>query len=294
MRYLLILVLAFSCAAGRVSAKVYSATGLVLQVDRAKRSIEISCDVIPGYMDAMVMTFAVRKVEALDALKPGMTIAFQLAVEKDAAYADNIHVRQYENTAQEPMATRQLEILDSATQAPAETEDGQSPLQVGQFVPNFSLVDQRGANFRLASLAGEVVAITFIYTRCPLPTFCFRMSNNFGVVHRRFADRMGKDVALLSITFDPEHDQPAVLAEYARTFTKDETGWYFLTGPPADVQKICRSFGVNAWQDEGLLTHPLHTVVLDRHQSIVANIEGNEFTAKQLGDLIESVIDRPN
>lgn len=120
------------------------------------------------------------------------------------------------------------------------------------------------------------------------------MSNNFGVVQKRFANRMGKDLVLLSISFDPEHDQPDVLAEYARTWSKDQTGWYFLTGPPADVRKICKSFGVTASQDEGLLTHSLHTVVLDRHARLMANLEGNEYTARQLGDLIETIMNQQN
>lgn len=278
-------------AAQADAAKVYPASGLVLHVDPAKHSIEVSCEAIPGYMEAMVMTFPVREPKELDNLKSGMMVNFKLVVEKDAAYADDIRIRPYENATQEPMAARQLEILESAT---AKDSPSAPVLQVGQAVPDFSLIDQRGERVALSSLAGKVVAITFIYTRCPLPNFCFRMSNNFGVVHRRFVDRMGKDVALLSITFDPEHDQPDILAAYAQTFTKNQKGWYFLTGPAADVQKICRSFGVTAWQDEGLVTHSLHTVVLDRHGRIVANLEGNEYTAKQLGDLIETTIDSRN
>ena len=103
---------------------------------------------------------------------------------------------------------------------------------------------------------------------------------------------MGKDLVLLSITFDPEHDQPETLADYARTWTKDATGWHFLTGPSADVKSLCRKFGVNSWQDEGLLTHSLHSVIVDREGRIAANLEGNEYTAKQLGDLTEAVMAR--
>lgn len=270
-------------------AKTYAASGLVLRVDRANRSIEVSCEAIAGYMEAMVMTFPVHKAGVLDGLKPGVMIDFTLVVQKDAAYAENLRIRPYQNSTQEPMAARQLEILGAAT---AKSSESEPTLRVGQAVPDFALIDQTGETVRLSSLAGKVVAITFIYTRCPLPNFCFRMSNNFAVIHRRFADRMGKALALLSITFDPEHDQPDVLAEYARTWSKDQTGWYFLTGPAAEVQNVCRPFGVGAWRDEGLVTHSLHTVLLDRRAVIVANLEGNEYTAKQLGDLVESVLNR--
>lgn len=269
--------------------ETYSASGVVLLADQDHLSLKVSCEAIPGYMEAMVMTLPVNNSKALDGLKPGMLIDFKLDVRKDTAYAEQIHVRAYENAAQEPMAARQLEILDAATSSPSRNA---LVLQVGQAVPDFTLMDQKRETVTLSALRGKVVAITFIYTRCPLPNFCFRASNNFGVLNRRFADRMGRDLVLLSITFDPEHDQPEVLADYARTWTKDGTGWHFVTGPSADVKHICREFGVNSWQDEGFLTHGLHTVMVDRQGRVAANLEGNEYTAKQLGDLAEAIMTR--
>lgn len=285
-----LLILSLLFAASCLFGETYSASGLILLADRDHLSLKVSCQAIPGYMEAMVMTFPVRDSKALDGLSPGMLIDFKLDVRKDAAYAEQIHVRAYENAAQEPMAARQLEILDAATSSLSRNEP---VLQVGQAVPDFTLIDQKRESVRLSGLRGKVVAITFIYTRCPLPNFCFRASNNFGVLHRRFADRMMKDLVLLSVTFDPEHDQPETLADYARTWTKDATGWHFLTGSSAEVKNLCHEFGVNSWQDEGFLTHGLHTVIVDRQGRIAANLEGNEYTAKQLGDLAEAVMARP-
>lgn len=289
MKRLPCLMLSLLWAAPLLAGETYSASGLVLRVDRAHLSLEVSCQAIPGYMDAMVMTFPVHNAQAIDGLAPGMMVDFKLDVRKDTVYADQIRLHAYENTAQEPMAARQLEILDAATARSSRTEP---TLLVGQSVPDFSLIDQRRKSIALSALKGQVVAITFIYTRCPLPNFCFRMSNNFGILHRRFADRMGKDLVLLSITFDPEDDQPETLADYARTWAKDDKAWHFLTGPAANVKKICREFGVNSWQDEGFLTHSLHTVIVDREGRIAANLEGNEYSAKQLGDMVEAVMHR--
>ena len=285
---LLILSLVFTVP--RLFGETYSASGLVLLADREHLSLKVSCQAIPGYMEAMVMTFPVHDSKALDGLKPGMLIDFKLEVGKDVAYAEQIHIRAYENATQEPMAARQLEILDAAT-----TSLSHNPrvLHVGQAVPDFTLIDQKRESVQLSALRGKVVAITFIYTRCPLPNFCFRASNNFGVLNRRFAGQMGKDLVLLTITFDPEHDLQETMADYARTWTKDATGWHFLTGPTADVKNLCREFGVNSWQDEGLLTHSLDTVIIDRQGRVAANLEGNEYTAKQLGDLAEAVMARP-
>ncbi len=289
IRRALLLILPLILLAPRVFAETYSASGLVLAVNRSHPSLEVSCQEIPGYMEPMVMTLPVRDAKELDGLRPGLIIDFKLSVGKDSAYAQEIHIRSYENTAQEPMAARQLEILEAAT-APNSTAVPR--LHIGDLVPDFRLINQKRQSVSLADLKGKVVVITFIYTRCPLPNFCFRMSSNFRALHERFGDRMAKDLVLLSVTLDPEHDRPEILADYAKTWTQDATGWHFLTGPTDDVSNVYREFGETSWQDEGLLTHSLHTVVVDRQGRIAANLEGNEYTAKQLGDFLAAVMTR--
>jgi protein SCO1 len=116
------------------------------------------------------------------------------------------------------------------------------------------------------------------------------MTDNFGRLAKRFKDRLGRDLTLLSVTFDPEHDRPEVLAKYSATWKPDSNGWRFLTGTLVGVKQICAMFGMNFWQDEGLLTHSLHTVVIDRQGRLVGNLEGNHFSAAQLGDLVEATM----
>jgi protein SCO1/2 len=280
-----------SCTSLCQADQRYPASGIILRVDSVHHSIEVSCREIPGYMAAMVMDFPVRKAQDLDGLLLGAIVDFTLVVSKDSARAESVRIHQFQSTEQEPMAARQLSLLSSLVESGS---NGVKPLNAGQHVPDFSLVSQKPEAVTLSQFAGKIVAITFLYTHCPLPNYCFRLSNNFGVIRKRFADRMGRDLVLLSITFDPEHDQPEVLARYASNWkAADAVGWYFLTGPLAEVQKVCLEFGMNFWQDEGLFTHGLHTVVLDRKGQMVANLEGNEFTAQQLGDLLESVLGVP-
>jgi len=270
------------------AAECHTAFGVVLEIDRAHHSLRVSCREIPGYMDAMVMDFPVRNAKELDGLQPGTLIDFTLVVEKSSAYATSIRIRQFQSADPEPMAARQLDLVEGLV---GSDPDATKKLEIGQRVPDFSFIDQKGQSISLSSFTGKVVGITFMYTHCPLPTYCFRLSNNFGMIRKRFPDRLGRDLILLNITFDPVHDQPEVLAEYARNWNAAGVpGWYFLTGPVPEVQKVCHEFGMNFWHDEGLITHALHTVILDRQGKIVANLEGNEFTAKQLGDLFDSVL----
>jgi protein SCO1/2 len=81
------------------------------------------------------------------------------------------------------------------------------------------------------------------------------------------------------------------LAGYARTWHAGRN-WHFLTGEISTVRNISRLFGVNSWPDEAELMHSLHTVIIDRKGRLAANLEGNEFTAQQLGDLVEVLLNR--
>lgn len=264
----------------------YEARGLVLQVDKADGSLLVSCESIPGYMEAMTMSFRVRDPKELAGLNTGMMVEFTLVTEEASSYLEKIRIHRYESAEQDPLSARRLKLV-------ADMLNGASPrraLRAGGHVPDFSLTDQTGQRVMLSQFSGKVVALTFTYTHCALPNFCFRVSNNFRQLQKRFAGRMGSDLILLTVTFDPVHDTPEVMAKYGKTWNADPRSWHLLTGSQAEVEDLCNRFGISFWNDEGLMTHSLHTFVLDRRGNIVANLEGNEFAANQLGDLVETVL----
>jgi protein SCO1/2 len=262
-------------------------TGVLLQVDRRQQTISVSCREIPGYMDAMIMLFPVRDAKALDGLEPGMTIDFALVVKGSSSYAEDIHSHPFESLDLDPTQARRFKLLENAMAAKSTPSDA---LRIGQPVPDFALIDQNRGRILLSQFAGKVVAITFIYTRCPRPDYCVRLSNNFGLLQRRFKNRMGRDLVLLTVVIDPAHDRPDAMANYARIWKADSRSWHFLTGPLADIQKLCRKFDMAFYPDEALLVHSFHTVVVDRNGKLAANLEGNDFTSQQLGDLVQTVM----
>ncbi|MBZ5664942.1 MAG: SCO family protein, partial [Acidobacteriia bacterium] len=255
----------------------------MLRVDRPGHTMVVSCEAISGYMEAMAMPFSVRNSRELDNLAPGTMIEFTLVVDKKSSHAENVKVRTFEDFAQEPSQARRLNLLQKIL----EPDLAAAELTLGQPVPDFTLTDQSQRSVSLHEFAGKVVGLNFVYTRCRLPDYCYRFSNNFGRLQKRFADRFGRDLVLLTITFDPVHDQPEILAAYARTWKANPDAWRFLTGPTDDIRRVCSWFGVEFWSDEAQFTHTQHTVVIDRKGKLVANIEGNQYTAEQLGDLLE-------
>jgi protein SCO1/2 len=285
--WMLVLLLVVMLSVSIHAQQRYPVRGLVLSVDRSRQTMVVSCQEIRGLMDAMVMSFSVPDAKSLDPLARGAMIEFTLVVNanKDASHAENVRVLRYESADREPSKVRRLQSFDEALRGPVHA------LAVGQAVPDFTLTDQQKRVIHFRQFAGQVVALNFVYTRCVLPEYCYRSSNNFGVLQKQFPDRLGKDLVLLTITFDPVHDQPEVLRDYAKTWKADPENWRFLTGTAADVERVCDWFGVNFVPEEGLFVHSLHTAIIGRDGKLIANLEGNEFTAQQFADLLKSVLD---
>jgi protein SCO1 len=273
---------------GFVTAQEHAATGVVVSTDPTHHSLTISCAAIPGYMAAMEMPFTVQEAKSLAALKPGAPITFTMVERDKKFYAVNIQIKSSANLESEPLQAGQLTALHNALDPAAAI----NVVAVGQLVPDFQLTDQAAQPIRLSQFQGKVVALTFGYSRCPNPNYCLRLSNNLARVEKRFQDRAGRDFVLLTIAIDPEHDHGAALTRYADTWKANPAIWHFLTGPLPEIHRVSGMFGMNFWTDEGLVTHSLHTAIIDRKGQLAVNLEGNAFTAEQFGDLLQSVMDR--
>jgi protein SCO1/2 len=265
---------AFTIALAACAAH-HTTTGLVLRVDKPGATVTISHEAFPGYMDAMAMPFDLQGSARAARLTPGDRVRFRLSVKGGRSTVDRI---------------------DVVSAAPVDAGLQNTPavpvlVPVGTAMPDFELVDQRAQNVALSALKGKVVAVTFIYSRCPLPDYCPRMVENFKALRDRFAARMDRDLVFLTISFDPRYDTPDVLAKYAASQRAGGPGWHFLTGDPAKIERVCNAFGIQYWAEEGLITHSLQTAIIDRGGRLAATVEGKDFTPTQLGDLVAAVLD---
>ena len=246
--------------------KHYRAEGVVLRVDGSGQTLLVSHRAIPGYMEGMAMSFRVANPKDLDGLTPGARIDFRLNVSRKQSYISRVR-------------RRRIPLDD----VPLPKESHQ--VRVGEPVPDFALVDQSGQTVRLSSFRGGLVVIDFIYTRCPMPDVCPRLSANFALLQRRFGQR----VTLLSATIDPQYDTPEVLADYARRWGAGPS-WHFLTGSPSEIQEAAGSFGLIYWPEDGVITHTSATALIGPDGRLRALLEGSAFTAQQLVDLVRAAL----
>ena len=183
------------------NAKRYPFKGKVVSVNREKRTAEIDHEEIPGYMEAMTMSFPIHQDWVWDELKPGAEVTAELVVD---------------NSAKDPYWLENIGIIaapDPNAPAPPVNENF---VQIGQVPPDFKLIDQDGKPLSLSDYRGKALAITFIYSECPLPDYCIKMSRNFSDLANQVAadPQLSSKIRLLSISFDPERDTPEKLRSY--------------------------------------------------------------------------------
>jgi protein SCO1/2 len=266
------------CSTG---SREYELRGQVLGVDRQNAEVLVKHEEIPGLMAAMTMPFKVRDRSLIEDLATGDLIVARLVVSDDDAYLAGIT-----RTGTAPP--------DVPPPAPV-TPTGVERLKPGDVVPDQTFVDQDGRERSLRSWRGHPLAVTFIYTRCPLPTFCPLMDRYFADIQREAKTRptLRDRVQLLSVSFDPQYDTPEVLKRHARTLGADPSVWNLVTGSRDGIERFAMRFGViitrGTSPDGSDLTHTLGTAVIDRDGQLVKLYAGNEWTPSQLVADLESL-----
>jgi protein SCO1 len=153
-------------------------------------------------------------------------------------------------------------------------------------VKNFTLTDQDGNKFQLAEARGKVIAVTFVYTKCP--DVCPLFTANFASIQRALAQGQSgqklADYLLLTITTDPEYDTPAQLKSYASLFKPDHSRWLFLTGKKDALAQVWKDFGVTVrrYGDDQQIQHTALTTLIDRHGKRRVDYYGDKWHEKEL------------
>jgi protein SCO1 len=255
------------------NAKVYKLHGKVLSIDQANKSIMIDGDEVPGFMGAMAMPYPVKANDEIAKVAPGDEITADIIVPRgdDPAYIQNIVV------------------VKKATATPAPTATNDHEPQPGESVPDFALLDENGKTIHLSSYRGEALLVTFIYTRCPFPDFCPLVSRNFAKIYAQTKANpdLNKHMRLLSVSFDPDHDTPAVLRKYSQTFNATTGGspygrWTFAVIPKDELGKVTDFFGVTVADNAGSLVHSMSTSVITPDGKIYSWREDTDWKPEDL------------
>jgi protein SCO1 len=225
----------------------FPARGTVIELKPDDRMVVIRHEAISNYMAAMTMPFKVKDAGALAGLQRGDEVSFQLHVAEAESWVD--HVAKTGNVA-------------------GPTAPASGPLPAGH--PAGSLLDctftnELGQAVRLNDFHGQALAITFFYTRCPLPDYCPRLSKNFQEAQQKLEAMPGGPANwhFISVSFDPEFDTPQMLKAYGRSYQYDPKHWSFLTGPADKIGELARGSGVSYQFEAGTINHDFRTLIID-------------------------------
>jgi protein SCO1/2 len=242
---LLILFNARSASAG--DARVFLARGVVEKIQPEDLEVVIKHEAVSNYMDAMTMPFKVKNQNELAGLRRGDEINFQLHVTAHASWVDHLSKTGF-------------------VKLPAPPTNSVAAIHAEKFeLLHYKFTNELGQAVSLSDFPGQALAITFFYTRCPLPDYCPRLSKNFQEASQKLEAMTNAPTNwhFLSISFDPEFDSPAVLKVYGRFYQNDPAHWSFLTGPKDKIHELAAGAGVTVQDSNGIINHNFRTLIID-------------------------------
>jgi len=279
------ILISVSCHRSKPQAtKRYPFTGRIISVDPQDQSANVDGDLIQGFMEPMVMPYKFKPASALRQLSAGDSISAEIVVVD--------HDPRDENAG----ADSWLENVKVTGHAPQPPANGPKSFHIpspGEEVPDFAFTNQDGKPVSIKQFRGKVLMVTFIYTRCPFPDFCPRMSSNFESVYKQIGSNPSlAHVQLLSVSFDPEHDTPRVLRDYGFSVAHSHDAalfrrWQFAAPKAAALPKIADFFALTVKPEGGMITHNLSTAVIGPDGRIMNWYHGGDW---QVSDLIKDAV----
>ena len=249
-----------------------------MSVDTAHQRLVVQHEAISGYMPAMTMEFAVAPGDLANA-RPGQRIRAELV---PGAAGD---LRLEKIWPDDKVATDTVAASVRGLREETSNRGKSAYREVGEIIPNFALYNQNGEVVPAARFRGRQIMLNFIYTRCPVAAMCPLATAKMTQTQQLARAAGVKDIEFVSLTFDPAHDTPGVLQEYARQRGIDTTNFSFLTGPEPAIRDLLTQFGVIAEFEGGLLKHTLATLLIDEKGRIMHRADGSiwepqDFVAK--------------
>ena len=267
----LVLVLLAAVAACRSGPppREFEIVGQIQAVASERGEVTLKHEDIKGFMPGMTMAFKAGP-EVLGGKRPGDLVTGTLVVGEVEVYVSKLSVTGHR-------------ALAAATPLPA---DGSAIIQPGDPVKDAVLVDQDGQTRRFSGWRGHRLALTFVYTRCPLPQFCPLMNQHFRSVQAALARTPAlADVRLLTMTLDPGYDTPQVLKPYAVGAGADPARWTFLTAEPRAAADFMAQFGIINEPNPSNpadITHNLRTAIIGADGRLASVHTGNRWTPDEL------------
>ena len=263
-----------SASAETQQFKSYPLHGRIVSTNPATGEVTIDHHAIPGFMDAMTMPYKLRDNRIIGELHPGDIVNADVLVSQ---------------TADAAVFVDHFVVVGQAKPDYRPAVQYHVP-ETGDQVPDFRLVNEDGKPIHLTQFHGKALLLTFIYTKCPLPDFCPRVTHDFAVIEKSLAasPSLYAKTHLLCASFDPEGDTPARLKSYGETYMgsmapKAFSHWDFAVSSKKELQPMAEWFDIGLTNEaDGTITHTLSTTLIGPDGKVVRFYPGNDWTPEQV------------
>lgn len=253
--------------------KRFPLRGEIVRVDRDRGVLVVQHQEIKDFMPAMTMEFKAAKGD-VEIAKPGQRIRAELVVRGNDFSLEKIW----------PDDGQTMQRLDASADALAQDTAirGRGVYrEVGETVPDFTLLDQDGQTVSINRFRGKWVVLNFIFTRCPVATMCPAATLRMMTLQKDAKAAGIGNLELVSISLDPSYDTPGVLKEYADVRGIDTGNFSFLTGPDAAVRHLLAQLGVIREFEGDTIKHTLATVLINPDGRIVHRVDGSSWDSQE-------------
>lgn len=266
----LVLVAAASLIIAGCQTKKYVLSGQVLKTNPSTAEITVKHQEIAGFMPPMTMSYKVKDPAVAQELKPGDIIVAELITKNNGNdyWLEDVRITSESKRNAAPVGQTHF-------------------LPPGEHLPDLALINQDGRTLRLSDFRGKALLMTFIYTRCPMPNFCPRLSSQFARIHADLAKSTNdyQKTHLLTVSFDPKYDTPPVLRKYGLAYLGDDPSgfshWDFASTSPADLRKLAETFGLEYFEEDNQITHTMD-IVLINPDGTISKYWSTRWTAEEL------------
>lgn len=279
-----VLVLLISCSDSDKNIRRYEFNGAIREIAKDSSSLRIEHgDIFDKstnklFMESMTMNFPVDNKNVIKGLKEGDSISGILAIDSTHGWIDQ--------------ATFLGKAVLKTTEITMKTPEY---LKTGMEFPDFTLTNQDRNEISLSGFKGKLVLFTFMFTNCPMPDFCIRMSSSFEKIQRKLAADKSLEGKwhLISISFDTKRDTPEVLKAYSKSYTKNLATWDFATGPDSVISEIALRTGMIYIKGEkGNFDHNLSTVIVSPDGKLHSIITGNTWKPEEIVSRIKDILSK--
>ena len=251
--------------------KIFPVRGVVQQrMEEDPSMMIIAHEEIPGFMPRMIMPFRALDPTEFASLEPGMVVTFDFHVADHESWVTGVKVVGG----------------NGAITFEAPKPDSTESLSVGDTLPDYAFTDENGKAMTLGEFRGMPVAITFVFSRCPVPEYCPRMMSQFSAVLERLKTTAKAPAAfrLLTISFDHEFDTPEILKAWGAAFGhRPGQPWSLLSTTEGDIiDDLSSRIGLRFGEVDGTIQHNLRTLVLNPDGTIRRLFTDENWTMEEM------------